>query len=167
MKKSKFSESQVVKILGEVGAGKSVREVCTAHGLSEVTFSSWKRKYSGMEKDDVKRLRDLEAENAALKRIVADQALVIDATGKLLRKNGFRPPNDGRGIDRGPGRPLLHDDERDGPDVYVGGLEGESEPGGGGVRADAVRDLGSGDEGRRHAGVAAGAGSVPVQLDER
>jgi putative transposase len=97
MKKSKFSDAQVVKILGEVGAGKSVREVCTAHGLSEATFYTWKRKYSGMETDDVKRLRELEAENAALKRIVADQALVIDATGKLLRKNGFRPPNDGRG----------------------------------------------------------------------
>jgi putative transposase len=97
MKKSKFSDAQVVKILGEVSAGKSVREVCMAHGLSEATFYTWKRKYSGMETDDVKRLRELEAENAALKRIVADQALVIDATGKLLRKNGFRPPNDGRG----------------------------------------------------------------------
>jgi hypothetical protein len=50
-----------------------------------------------MERDDVRRLKDLEAENAALKRIVADQALVIDATGKLLRKNGFRPPSGGRG----------------------------------------------------------------------
>ena len=97
MKKSKFSEDQVVKILGEVNAGKSVREVCTAHGLSEATFYTWKRKYGGMETDDVKRLRALEAENAALKRIVADQALLLDATGKLLRKNGFRPPNDGRG----------------------------------------------------------------------
>ena len=97
MKNSKFSEAQVVKILGEVEAGKSVRDVCKTHGLSEATFYAWKRKYAGMETDDVKRLRDLEAENAALKRIVADQALVIDATSKLLRKNGFRPPNEGRG----------------------------------------------------------------------
>ena len=85
MKKLKFTESQVVKILGEVEAGKSVREVCKKHGLSEATFYTWKRKYAGMETDDVKRLRDLEAENAALKRIVADQSLTIDATSKLLR----------------------------------------------------------------------------------
>ena len=45
MKKSKFSESQVVKILGDMGAGKSVREVCTVHGLSEATFYTWRRKY--------------------------------------------------------------------------------------------------------------------------
>lgn len=98
MKKSKFSEDQVVRILGEVNAGKGVREVCTANGLSEATFYAWKRKYGGMETDDVKKLRALEAENAALKRIVADQALLLDATGKLLRKNGFRPPS----ADRGP-----------------------------------------------------------------
>lgn len=97
MKKSKFSEDQVVRILGEVSAGKSVREVCQANGLSEATLYAWRRKYAGMESDDVKKLRALEAENAALKRIVADQALLLDATGKLLRKNGFRPPSDGRG----------------------------------------------------------------------
>ena len=97
MKKSRFTEDQVVRILGEVGAGKAVREVCKSHGVSEGTFYTWKRKYAGMESDDVKRLRELEAENAALKRIVAEQALAIDATGRLLRKNGFRPPSDGRG----------------------------------------------------------------------
>jgi putative transposase len=91
LKKSKFSEDQVVRILGEVNAGKSVREVCASHGLSEATLYAWKRKYGGMETDDAKRLRSLEAENAALKRIVADQALLLDATGKLLRKNLFGP----------------------------------------------------------------------------
>lgn len=97
MKKSRFSEDQVVRILGEVDAGKSVRDVCKAHGVSEATYYAWRRKYAGMESDDVKRLRELEAENAALKRIVAEQALTIDATGRLLRKNGFRPPSDARG----------------------------------------------------------------------
>ena len=81
MKKSRFTEDQVVRILGEVSAGKSVREVCKSHGVSEGTSYTWKRKYAGMEGDDVKRLRELEAENAALKRIVAEQALTIDATG--------------------------------------------------------------------------------------
>ena len=97
MKKSRFSEDQIVKILAEVSSGKGVRDVCKTHGVSEATFYTWKRKYAGMEPDDVKRLRELEAENATLKRIVAEQTLVIDATSKLLRKNGFRPPSDGRG----------------------------------------------------------------------
>ncbi|HRJ28099.1 MAG TPA: transposase, partial [Fimbriimonadaceae bacterium] len=57
MKKSKFSEEQVVRILQEVEAGKAVREVCRAHGLSEATFYAWKRKYAGMETQDVKRMR--------------------------------------------------------------------------------------------------------------
>ncbi len=92
MKKSRFGEEQVVRILEEVDSGKAVRDVCRAHGVSEATHYVWKRKYAGMEPQDVKRLRELEAENSALKRIVADQALVIDATGKLLRKNGVALP---------------------------------------------------------------------------
>lgn len=98
MKKSKFSEEQIVKILQEAAAGQfSQAELCRKHGISQNTFYLWKRKYAGMETDDVRRLKELEAENAALKRIVANQALELDATGKLLRKNGFRPPSAGRG----------------------------------------------------------------------
>lgn len=98
MKKSKFSEEQIVKILQEAAAGQSSQaELCRKHGISQNTFYLWKRKYAGMETDDVRRLKELEAENAALKRIVANQALELDATGKLLRKNGFRPPSAGRG----------------------------------------------------------------------
>lgn len=96
MKKSRFSEEQVVRILQEVESGKAVREVCKAYGVSEYTFYLWRRKYGGLETQDVKRLRELEAENAALKRIVADQALVIDATSKLLRKNGVALPSAAR-----------------------------------------------------------------------
>jgi putative transposase len=98
MKKSKFSEEQIVKILQEAVAGQtSQAELCRKHGISQNTFYVWKRKYAGMETDDVRRLKELEAENAALKRIVANQALELEATGKLLRKNGFRPPSAGRG----------------------------------------------------------------------
>lgn len=98
MKKSRFSEEQIVRILNEVSSGKSVREVCRAHGVSENSYYVWKRRYGGMDTEDVRRLKELEAENAALKRIVANQAIELEATGKLLRKNGFRPPSAGRGL---------------------------------------------------------------------
>lgn len=98
MKKSKFSEEQIVKILQEASADSmSGTELCKKHGISSNTFYAWKCKYAGMETEDVKRLKELEAENAALKRIVANQALELEATGKLLRKNGFRPPHAGWG----------------------------------------------------------------------
>lgn len=91
MKKSKFSESQVVKILSEVSGGKTVREVCQAHGLTEGTYYVWKRKYSGLEARDVGKLRDLEHENSELKRLLADQMLENGAMKKLIQKNGWRP----------------------------------------------------------------------------
>lgn len=98
MKKSKFTEEQVVRVLQEAASGrKTIAELCREHVVSQNTFYVWKRKYQGMEMDDVRRLRELEAENSALRRIVANQALELDATGKLLRKNGFRPPSAGRG----------------------------------------------------------------------
>lgn len=96
MKKSRFSEEQVVKILQEVESGKAVREVCKAHGVSENTFYLWRRKYGGMQTQDVKRLRELEAENASLKRIVADLTLAVDATSQVMRKNGWTLPKDAR-----------------------------------------------------------------------
>ncbi|MFY9232983.1 MAG: transposase [Fimbriimonadaceae bacterium] len=98
MKKSKFSEDQIVRILQDAEAGGLTHaELCKKHGVNLNTFYIWRRKYSGMQTGDVRRMRELEAENAALKGIVADQALEIDATRKLLRKNGFPPPNVGRG----------------------------------------------------------------------
>jgi putative transposase len=97
MKKSRFSDEQIVKILSSVTGGTTVREVCQSHGVSENTFYTWKRKYAGIESDDIRKLKDLQSENQALKQIVADQALLIEAGKKLLRKNGLRPPTEGRG----------------------------------------------------------------------
>jgi putative transposase len=97
MKKSKFTEEQIVRILQEAGTGeKTQAQVCRDHGISVNTFYVWKRKYGGMETRDVRLLRELEAENAQLKRIVANQALEIDAVRALFRKNGIALPNPSR-----------------------------------------------------------------------
>lgn len=78
MKKSRFSEEQIVGILREAQEGKTVKAVCAKHNISEQTLYSWKRKYKGMEVSDVRAMRALVEENARLKRIVADLAVQND-----------------------------------------------------------------------------------------
>ena len=75
MRKRRFSEQQIVKILGEAKAGKSVKDICRKHGISDATFYTWRKKYGGMTAPDVKRLRELERENARLKHLLADSML--------------------------------------------------------------------------------------------
>lgn len=75
MKKSKFSESQIIGILKEVEAGRMVKDVCRERGISDATYYQWKSKYGGMEASDIKRLRELEEENRKLKMMVADLSL--------------------------------------------------------------------------------------------
>lgn len=86
MKKSKFSEEQIIAILREADGGKPVAEICREHKLSSYTFYKWRRKFSGMDVAEAKKMRQLEAENVKLKRLIADQALDIvilkDALGK-------------------------------------------------------------------------------------
>lgn len=77
MKKKRFTEEQIIQILQEAEGGLSVTEVCRKHNCSEQSFYRWKAKYGGMEVSEAKRLRELEKENAELKRMVADQALDI------------------------------------------------------------------------------------------
>ena len=78
MKKSRFSEVQIVGILKEHEAGLATNEVCRRHGISPATFYSWKSKFGGLEVSDVAKIKALEDENSRLKRIVADQVLNID-----------------------------------------------------------------------------------------
>ena len=78
MKKSRFSETQIVGILKEHEAGIATKDLCRKHGVSPATFYSWKAKFGGMEVSDVAKMKALEDENCRLKRIVADQALNID-----------------------------------------------------------------------------------------
>ena len=75
MKKSRYSESQIVKILKEVDTGKLVKDVCREYGISDATYYNWKAKYGGMEASDIKRLKDLEEENRRLKQMYADLSL--------------------------------------------------------------------------------------------
>ena len=77
MKRSRFSEEQVVKILHE-GSGMKTKEVCAKHNISEQTYYQWKRKYGKMEPSEVRQMRALAEENGRLKRIIADYAVQID-----------------------------------------------------------------------------------------
>lgn len=86
MKKSRFTETQIVKILKEYEQGKKVSELVREHGISEQTIYNWKAKYGGMDVNELQRVKELEDENARLKRIVANQALQIDAVKDLLEK---------------------------------------------------------------------------------
>jgi len=100
MKKSKFTEEQIVGILQEAAAGKkSQAEICKERGISPNTFYTWKRKYAGLNTEDLRQLRELERENAQLKRLLAERDLEIDAVRALFRKNGLPLPNPSRGRD--------------------------------------------------------------------
>ncbi len=79
MKRSRFSEEQIIAVLREAESGAAVKDLCRRAGISTVTFYKWKAKYEGMEISEMRRLRLLEEENGRLKRIVAQQALDIDA----------------------------------------------------------------------------------------
>lgn len=79
MRKSRFNEEQIIGLLKEAGAGRKVAGLCREHGISEPTFYRWKSKYSGLEVNEAKKLRQLEDENRRLKQLVADQSLDIQA----------------------------------------------------------------------------------------
>jgi putative transposase len=84
VKKKRFSEEQIIAVLKEAEAGAKVLDLCRKHGISDATFYNWKAKYAGMTVAELRRLKELEAQNAKLKRIVADQALDISALKDLL-----------------------------------------------------------------------------------
>lgn len=75
MKKSRYSENKIVRILKEVETGRLVKEVCREYGISDATYYNWKAKYGGMESSDIKRLKELGEENRQLKHMYAELSL--------------------------------------------------------------------------------------------
>ena len=86
MRESKFTESQIVGILAEGEAGLAVGDVCRKHGISNATYYQWMSKYAGVSANELKRIKDLEAENGKLKRMYAELALENSAIRDVLSR---------------------------------------------------------------------------------
>lgn len=86
MRKSKFSEEQIIGIIREAAGDTPVKAVCARHNVSEATFYKWRNKYGGMAVNEARRLRSLEDENGRLKRLVADQAVQIQILKEVNSK---------------------------------------------------------------------------------
>jgi putative transposase len=86
MKKSKFTESQIIKILKETEAGRNAAEVCREYGISQATFYNWRKKYGGMDVQQLKRLKELEEENNRLKEMYANLSLDHKILKEIIEK---------------------------------------------------------------------------------
>ena len=92
MKKSRFSEEQIIGILKQHEAGLKTADVCREHGISTATFYGWKQKFGGMEVAEAQRLKALEDENRRLKLLVAELSLHGEVLKSVIRKNGWSLP---------------------------------------------------------------------------
>ncbi len=91
MKKSKYTETQIIAMLREHESGKKVADICREHGISTATFFNWKSKYGGLEVNELKRLQELEEENARLKKMYADVSMDHQILKEVLSKKGWGP----------------------------------------------------------------------------
>ena len=86
IKKTRYTESQIIRVLNEVEGGRMVKDVCREYGISDATYYNWKSKYGGMTASDVKKLKELEDENRRLKRMYADLSLQHEALKDVVEK---------------------------------------------------------------------------------
>ncbi len=91
MKKSRFTDAKIVSILKELEAGTSATELGRRHGVHPNTIGAWKTKYRGLETSDLTRLKQLESEHSQMQRIIARQALELEAVRELISENGWGP----------------------------------------------------------------------------
>lgn len=87
MRRSRFSEEQIIGILKEHQAGASAAELCRKHGVSDATFYKWRSKYGGMEVSDARKLKALEEENGRLKKLLAESMMDVSTLREMLGKN--------------------------------------------------------------------------------
>ena len=88
MKKSRYSDNQILKILKQAEAGTPVPELCREHGMSSATFYKWRAKYGGMDASLMKRMKELEAENKRLKKMYAEERLKAEIIQEAMEKSG-------------------------------------------------------------------------------
>lgn len=93
MKRTRFTETQIVGILKEYEAGKKVPDLCHEHGISKATFFNWKSKYGGVEVNELKRIKELEEENSRLKKMYAELSLDNQIIKEILAKKASSPGN--------------------------------------------------------------------------
>lgn len=86
MRKKRFNEYQIIKVLKQAEEGRSVRDVCREHGISTSTFYNWREKFGGMTASEVKRLKELERENRRLKQLYAEASLEVAALKDIIAK---------------------------------------------------------------------------------
>jgi putative transposase len=87
MKRSRFTEEQIIGVLKEHQAGLPASELCRKHGISDATFYTWRKKYGGLEVSEARRLRALEGENARLKKLLAESMMDVSTLREMLGKN--------------------------------------------------------------------------------